>query len=298
MGRDHAPWLPVLLPVGDGATGSWFVPVQPGRCVSVLGPEATATVSAMAAAVASWSWAESVSVSADPGEAARESAAAGTTSAGPTFTVAFLGDPDDLDEAARRRCAVITLAPSAAADRTIVVDRRAASLHPLGVTVRPQLLTPARSEALAELFATSASTSDCDAVVQLPVAAVPERPAARPERSLAADLDALCGPLLAGPVEVRLLTREPHLDGLADPLPPKRARRAIELVAYLGLHHPEAVTSDRLRTRCSAPPTPTRRPRPSSTRPVRLVARWAATSAESPISRSPRRRASIGSPTS
>jgi DNA-binding SARP family transcriptional activator len=50
-------------------------------------------------------------------------------------------------------------------------------------------------------------------------------------------------------VEVRLLTPTPRLDGLAEELPPNRARRAVELVAYLALHRPEPVTSDRLRTR-------------------------------------------------
>jgi DNA-binding SARP family transcriptional activator len=48
---------------------------------------------------------------------------------------------------------------------------------------------------------------------------------------------------------VRLLTPTPRLDGLHEPLPPNRARRAVELVAYLALHHPDVITSDRLRTR-------------------------------------------------
>ena len=41
----------------------------------------------------------------------------------------------------------------------------------------------------------------------------------------------------------------PRLDGLREALPPNRARRAVELVAYLALHSPDLVTSDRLRTR-------------------------------------------------
>jgi DNA-binding SARP family transcriptional activator len=46
-----------------------------------------------------------------------------------------------------------------------------------------------------------------------------------------------------------MLTPAPRLDGLREELPPNRARRAVELVAYLALHRPDAVTSDRLRTR-------------------------------------------------
>jgi DNA-binding SARP family transcriptional activator len=45
------------------------------------------------------------------------------------------------------------------------------------------------------------------------------------------------------------LTITPRLDGLAEDLPPNRARRAVELVAYLALHQPDVITSDRLRTR-------------------------------------------------
>jgi DNA-binding SARP family transcriptional activator len=53
----------------------------------------------------------------------------------------------------------------------------------------------------------------------------------------------------AGAVEVRLLTPTPRLEGLGTALAPNRARRAVELVAYLALHAGEEVTSDRLRTR-------------------------------------------------
>jgi DNA-binding SARP family transcriptional activator len=52
-----------------------------------------------------------------------------------------------------------------------------------------------------------------------------------------------------GAVDVRLLTVTPRLDGLCEELPPNRVRRAVELVAYLALHHPDVVTGDRLRTR-------------------------------------------------
>lgn len=52
-----------------------------------------------------------------------------------------------------------------------------------------------------------------------------------------------------GPVDVRLLSAVPSIEGLHAPLPPKRARRAVELVAYLAAHGPDPVTGDRLRTR-------------------------------------------------
>ena len=52
-----------------------------------------------------------------------------------------------------------------------------------------------------------------------------------------------------GDLEVRLLTVLPSIEGLQDALPTKRARRATEVVAYLALHHPDPISSDRLRTR-------------------------------------------------
>jgi DNA-binding SARP family transcriptional activator len=49
--------------------------------------------------------------------------------------------------------------------------------------------------------------------------------------------------------EIRLLTAIPRLEGITGELAPKRARRVVELVAYLALHRPDPVTGDRLRTR-------------------------------------------------
>jgi hypothetical protein len=48
--------------------------------------------------------------------------------------------------------------------------------------------------------------------------------------------------------QVRTVSRD-ITDGLAAPLEPKRARRATELVAYLGMWHPDPITGDRLRAR-------------------------------------------------
>ena len=48
---------------------------------------------------------------------------------------------------------------------------------------------------------------------------------------------------------LRLLTAEPRIDGLAQPIDAKRARRAVEVVAYIAVHDPDPVTGDRIRTR-------------------------------------------------
>jgi DNA-binding SARP family transcriptional activator len=48
---------------------------------------------------------------------------------------------------------------------------------------------------------------------------------------------------------VHLLCAQPWIEGLGSPLEANRQRRATELLAYLALHAPEPVTSDRLRSR-------------------------------------------------
>jgi len=58
----------------------------------------------------------------------------------------------------------------------------------------------------------------------------------------------------AGDLEVKLLTALPSVEGLHDPLPSKRIRRATEVIAYLALHQPDPISSDRLRTRVLGSP--------------------------------------------
>jgi len=57
------------------------------------------------------------------------------------------------------------------------------------------------------------------------------------------------GPTVQRGPMVRLLALQPRIDGLAEPIDSKRARRAVEVVAYIVLHDPDPVTGDRIRTR-------------------------------------------------
>lgn len=252
---DSGPWMPVLLPVGEDHRGTWLVPVGPGACVPVLGPGARSLVTAMRLAAASWSWSEDLVVTEDPAVAERAARrprphpSGGASATGPA--VLFVGDPVELSSAALARCGVLTTQAVQGSDLTVAVDARAASLHPLGLTVRPQLLDGDRGRAVKELVSASGtwegtprgderrSTASTTPTTPTASTAPPAPPAASPG-------GANLGP---GRVEVRLLTAVPRLDGLVEELPPKRARRATELVAYLALHRPHPVTSDRLRTR-------------------------------------------------
>ena len=295
-GRRSAPWLPVLLPVGTNDDGTWLVPIGPGDCVPVIGPEADALVRTMRMAVESWAWSELVMVTDDPSQVSNPSGSAAGSEVeatlavvdepedGPPRRVLFVGNPASLPTAAAARCSVVTTLPVPATDLTVTVDATAASLHPLGVTVRPDLLDRDRHTAVSEMLAVGRTEPSSRAAVNrrpvtrrvdaeatdaplrtdapprpggdrnrepLPGDDPVAEPVAEPVEAGVGPIEAGVGPtpLRPGPVDVRLLTAVPRLDGLATALTPKRARRAVELVAYLALHHPEPVTSDRLRTR-------------------------------------------------
>jgi LysM repeat protein/DNA-binding SARP family transcriptional activator len=263
----HDPWLPLLVPVGENEEGTWLVPLVPGSCLPVLGSGAGSMVTAMRLAAASWSWSEDVMSSDDAATVETalatgfERAPADGTPPGPARRpvagpsgVLYVGDPATLSPQARGRCAVLTVQPALASDLTVVVDHEAASIHPLGITVRPQLLDEPRCRAIEELVnAPTSGTGDAllprraSASPQTGVDLRPSPPSLNGREHLEAPT--IADSLLPGQVEVRLLTAFPRMDGLIEELPAKRSRRATELVAYLAVHRPDPVTSDRLRTR-------------------------------------------------
>ena len=80
---------------------------------------------------------------------------------------------------------------------------------------------------------------------------------------------------------MRLLTMTPRLDGLCEDLPPNRARRAVELVAYLALHQPDGITGDRLRTRVLGSSDADAASKTLFNTATRRAVPWASTSTES-----------------
>ena len=234
-GRDDPPfpYVPVVFPVGDDADGTWLVALEPGDVLPILGETAPALQRAAQMAVGSWAWADTILVTEDPDDAALRSELA----ADPLLArrVLFCGDPRALPPGAAARCAVMSLDPVRASDLTVLVDRRGATLHPMGRVVRPHLQAAATTQRIEELVA--------------PILAEdPEPPGDADDEQLTARTGGTSA-LAPGAVDVRLLAMTPRLDGLQGELPPNRARRAVELVAYLALHQPDVITSDRLRTR-------------------------------------------------
>jgi DNA-binding SARP family transcriptional activator/uncharacterized membrane protein YgcG len=237
---DGEPYVMIALPVGSDADGTWLVCPAPGEVLPVLGPEAPALRRAARAAACAWSWADALVVVDDPEDPRlRAELSAGEALA---RAIVFFGDPTALPADAAARAAVVTLAPVAASDVTVLVDRHGATLHPLGRVVTPDLQSAEAARALDELAAGPVATEEADLDVNADEAGeAGEAHETDDENGLVA--------LAPGAVEVRMLTMTPRIDGLTEELPPNRARRAVELVAYLALHHPDAVTSDRLRTR-------------------------------------------------
>jgi DNA-binding SARP family transcriptional activator/LysM repeat protein len=239
------PFFPIVLSIGDDDDGSWLVPLRPGMSLPIMGPGGEHLWRAARRVQEAWSWADMVFVTEDPVVAAREAQRySSTETSHDDFPILFFGDPARLSAATLPLVSVVTISPTAAAtDLSVLVDQHGASIHPLARTVRPHAVTARAARLLDELVdppRVEASDAEPD-----------ESPPAEPEAlavlqtDTAPDLDAL-GP---GLVEVRLLTMTPRLDGLREELPPNRERRAVELIAYLALHRPDTVTSDRLRTR-------------------------------------------------
>jgi DNA-binding SARP family transcriptional activator len=230
------PHAPVVFPVGEDDDGTWLVALGPGDVLPVLGESAPSLLRAARAAAGSWAWSDLVLVTDDPADPGLERRSV------PTL---FFGEPASLPPGTARHIAIVTTAPVAATDLTVLVDRRAATLHPVGRVLRPHL----QSEDTARLVAELVDPTDPFGV---PALEPGPAPVSEPESS-SVDVrrSTISSPssLIPGPVDVRLLTVTPRLDGVAEELPPNRARRAVELVAYLALHQPDVITGDRLRTR-------------------------------------------------
>jgi DNA-binding SARP family transcriptional activator len=253
----NRPLLPVVLPVGEDDRGTWLVPVGPGCTLPLLGEAASALWRAARPVQEAWSWADMVLITEEALVATGEvllgddDAEPGTEST----HVLYFGDPGELSDAVAQKVSIVTFTHRPASDVAVFVDRRAASIHPLGRTVRPHLMGDTTSRLIGELVEPPISPAGADQ--QASAVGDDHSPE---ERSRAPRPDLRRQPVPAiysashpvpdpGTIEVRLLTPTPRLEGLSTALPPNRARRAVELVAYLAMHAGEDVTSDRLRTR-------------------------------------------------
>jgi DNA-binding SARP family transcriptional activator/LysM repeat protein len=246
------PYFPIVLPIGDDAEGTWLLPLRAGTCLPIMGPAAEGLSRAARRVQEAWSWSDMVCVTDDPSDASRATqryASDPDASHHDELPVLFFGDPAALPTATLSRVAVVTTARAAATDLSVLIDRQAASIHPLARTVNPHLADAETARLIDELLHPTVPTDDEPAVDDDIGSSAHDE--AETERTTHVPIETSHEPSPLGPglVEVRLLTMTPRLDGLPQELAPNRERRAVELVAYLALHRPDMVTGDRLRTR-------------------------------------------------
>ena len=142
-------WLPLLLPVGDDASGTYLLHLEPGDVVSLEGPGAPSMLASWVEAAKSWPWAEQVGVARDPETAeALAPLFVGQNTLDERATVLFTGDPGVLSEAARTIVASVTSSPSPATTR-VMVTAEEAIIEPFGITVQPCRLDSASEGVLA-----------------------------------------------------------------------------------------------------------------------------------------------------
>jgi DNA-binding SARP family transcriptional activator len=246
------PHLPIVLPVGEDDTGTWLIPLTPGMCLPLVGEAAGDLWRAARHAQESWAWADMVIVTEDPQIVAREvDLLSHSEVSTDTLQLLFFGDPTSLSDSQAQMVAIVTQLTARASDVTVLVDRSAASIHPLGRTVRPHLMGIETSDVVGELVSFPLrleSELRHEDMQDAGRKEIEDRSPQRVPAKIPAQIAQISIPD-PGIVQVKLLTGTPRLEGLRDALAPNRARRSIELVAYLALHAGDDVTSDRLRTR-------------------------------------------------
>jgi hypothetical protein len=238
MLRAHAcgelAWMPLLLPIGDDAYGTYLLHLEPGEVVSLEGPDAPSMLASWVQTAKSWPWAEQVAVARDAETAeALAPLFVGQGSLEERATVLYTGDPGVLSVAARTTVASVTSSPSPDSTR-VIVTVAGAFIESLGVTVRPCRLDPASENVLAAiddpcLIRVAEGNEDLRGSTE----------EAEDKTSLRSSAE-LFG---AGPIEVQMLTFTPQIVGLAKPLPTNKAVRITELVAWLALQGNKGTTS-------------------------------------------------------
>jgi hypothetical protein len=229
-------WLPLLLPVGDDASGTYLLHLEPGDVVSLEGPGAPSMLASWVETAKSWPWAEQVGVARDTETAeALAPLFVGQNTLDERATVLFTGDPGVLSEAARTIVASVTSNPSLATTR-VMVTAEEATIEPFGITVQPCRLDSESEDVLAGI----------DGPCVIRVAAEENEEPRESTEEVGGGETTLRSPaelIAAGPIEVRLLTFTPQIVGLAEPLPSNMAVRITELVAWLALQGAKGSTS-------------------------------------------------------
>ena len=201
----------IAFPLGTNNGQPQIALLPPGSVMSITGPNGPDLLRLGQLLASAWPTQYRATVTSDPNVAADHVAL------GAEGPLLFIGDPEQLSEMTRSAVVVVTTSSQEPA-----LEVRA-NEH-IEVTSLSGTKTFDRLGVSADLLA-----------------------------SLAPDLDeansAGQGSTAVGTPIVRLLTQVPRIDGLAEALDPRRARRAVEVAAYLALHVAAPLTGEQLRTR-------------------------------------------------
>ena len=238
VASEELAWLPLLLPVGDDASGTYLVHLEPGDVVSLEGPDAPSMLAAWVEAAKSWPWVEQVCVARDTETAeALAPLFIGQNTPDERATMLYTGDPSVLSESAARTVASVT-SNSSRATTSVTVTAEGAVIEPFHIAVRPCRLDPASEGALAAMDHQGLTRAE-DAVNE--ETDVPGESTEKVRGVMA--LRSSAELVVARAIEVQLLTFTPQIVGLPGPLPTSKAVRIIELVAWLGLQGARGSTS-------------------------------------------------------
>ncbi len=201
----------IALPLGIHGGQPQVALLPPGSVISLAGPKGPDLLRLGELLASAWPIRHRATVTNDPNVAADHVAL------GAEGPLLFIGAPEQLNETTRNAAVVVTTMRQGS-DLEVEVHEHVEVTSSSGTKTFDRLGVPA------ELFAAlSPDREEADA---------PEHP-----------------PLAGSKPLVRLLTQLPRIDGLAEALEPRRARRAVEVAAYLSLHAAAPLTGEQLRTR-------------------------------------------------
>lgn len=214
LAMTHAPG--VLLPLGERDGTTWAVVVPPGSYLSLAGTSLTPFLENVLSLQQDFAWGDSVHCVDDVGQMQRT---ASFMEEGNLLVLKELSSdiPDD--------CRNQSVGFRFDEDADIMIGETSIEVSSRGLSI-PRSFVSADTATL---------IGEAGVVLELKDAPLPSSKNTR-------------DPRFDGAI-VRLLCVEPRVDGVQTPIEPKRVRRATELLAYLSLHHPDPITSDRLRSR-------------------------------------------------
>lgn len=206
----------VLLPLGEKDGTTWAVVVPPGSSLSLAGPSRASFLETALSLQQDFAWGASIHCVDDVGQIQHT---ASLMEEGGVLVLRDLSSDIPLDYQAQSVGFIVD------EHADILISDASIEISSLGLSISRSFV----STDTATLMEGAEVVSEPKDISAPPLANIP-------------------APRFDGAI-VRLLCVEPRVEGMETPIEAKRVRRATELLAYLSLHHPDPITSDRLRSR-------------------------------------------------